>query len=1269
MFKGVAPKKCKIVKHASSELIAAVKKPVPSGQLEAVTQSFAPTPQVKLPRIPKPEPRIPKLEPKVFKDESKYAKEVKRDDNVIEKAEQNAFDANPILKSYQDEQRVTETDQQYKQNTVLYTPQTRKSFYKFISDTYTHDFKKIQQITGKIDENACEKLGSQAIEAFSYQQFIREYIRNASPYRGILVYHGLGSGKTCSAIAAAEAIYGTSNKKIIVMTPFSLRGNFISELSFCGFRHFNVQNHWVEEPVNSERDISYMYAHSVLSLSTNYLKDVLKRLKNRRIIWVPDYTKEANFNDKTPQQQNDIRAQITNMIESRITFISYNGITSAKLKKYACEERFFDNAVIVIDEIHNLTRLMQGQITKYIVKKQGSGTFEPIVPGKWKPTLCDSGTKYNRAYLLYKLLTDARNSKIIGLSGTPIINFPDELGILANVLAGYIECAEFDLRLTYKETDESYKVQYTNFINNFIKIIESEPRVDIIRCDQQYKVSKILISVFNEGYEKTKDEEFIGVVYNPDAQDDIKTVFERLKVKLKAANFSFSEEKYVSYPRLPSDDKDFKNYFIDPVELTIKNEVVLKKRLTGLISYYKGSKKEYMPEIKKDKVIKCKMSNHVFDLYTEQRIVEINSEKIKEKGDKYSEIEEISKNKNASSYRFRSRALCNFAFPKGIQRPFPDTLIEETYDNLTITDNIADVQMDIEIEKEVEEPLFSEAEGGGEEAEAAVLEEVPEAEEPVEEVPVAVPVPEEAPVAVPVAEAPVESVEAPVEAPVEAVEAPVPEEAPIPVPVARKRTIRVATPAQVPVPVEAPVEAVEAPVAPAPVPVARKRTIRVAPAPPVEPEQLTRIVPYQESIRNAMEQLDDDKEEYLMLDSEGPKLSDYSTKMDKMIRKINKIKSTSGSSLVYSQFKTVEGLGVLRLALKANGFVEIEIEGDSTFRFSNATIESFRDKNQKRFIFFTGDGAHNKRTLILNIFNGQFDKIPESMRTVLEPYKDNKNKKGEICCVFGITGAGAEGISLKCCRAVHIMEPYWNKVRLDQVKGRAIRICSHQDLDYKDRSVKIYTYYAIFTKEQMEMLPESIKQRDKNEYVKEQRKKPLTQLEYPSSDDSDDEELDEKRNYIETSDENVYSVAIKKDKINKEILKIMQESAMDCSLNSADNEGIQCFKVEGAPKQYLFDPDLKVDIMQTTVELKEVQYETKETAKETETTDRETASRDSAQVVELRRNGVKEEFIIYPRGLVYDIYERIDSDLSNVIGELSLNPATGTFKGSSPIFK
>lgn len=89
------------------------------------------------------------------------------------------------------------------------------------------------------------------------------------------------------------------------------------------------------------------------------------------------------------------------------------------------------------------------------------------------------------------------------------------------------------------------------------------------------------------------------------------------------------------------------------------------------------------------------------------------------------------------------------------------------------------------------------------------------------------------------------------------------------------------------------------------------------------------------------------------------------------------------------------------------------------------------------------------------------------MRQVLEPFSKNRNMYGDICWVIGITGAGAEGISLKCCRSVHIMEPYWNNVRLDQVKGRAIRICSHKDLPYEQRTVDIYTYYSVFSKDQL----------------------------------------------------------------------------------------------------------------------------------------------------------------------------------------------------------
>ena len=60
-----------------------------------------------------------------------------------------------------------------------------------------------------------------------------------------------------------------------------------------------------------------------------------------------------------------------------------------------------------------------------------------------------------------------------------------------------------------------------------------------------------------------------------------------------------------------------------------------------------------------------------------------------------------------------------------------------------------------------------------------------------------------------------------------------------------------------------------------------------------------------------------------------------------------------------------------------------------------------------------------------------------------------------------ISSAGAEGISLTCVRQVHIFEPYWNYVRLDQVLGRAIRMRSHNALPKSERNVEQYLYLSI----------------------------------------------------------------------------------------------------------------------------------------------------------------------------------------------------------------
>jgi hypothetical protein len=60
-----------------------------------------------------------------------------------------------------------------------------------------------------------------------------------------------------------------------------------------------------------------------------------------------------------------------------------------------------------------------------------------------------------------------------------------------------------------------------------------------------------------------------------------------------------------------------------------------------------------------------------------------------------------------------------------------------------------------------------------------------------------------------------------------------------------------------------------------------------------------------------------------------------------------------------------------------------------------------------------------------------------------------------------ISPAGAEGINLNNVRQVHILEPYWNEVRIEQVIGRALRFCQHKDLPLEERIVDVFRYKVI----------------------------------------------------------------------------------------------------------------------------------------------------------------------------------------------------------------
>ena len=65
------------------------------------------------------------------------------------------------------------------------------------------------------------------------QKLVASYLSPKTPYNGLLVFHQIGSGKTCTAITVAEQ--WKNKRTILVLTPASLIDNFRDELrSKCG---------------------------------------------------------------------------------------------------------------------------------------------------------------------------------------------------------------------------------------------------------------------------------------------------------------------------------------------------------------------------------------------------------------------------------------------------------------------------------------------------------------------------------------------------------------------------------------------------------------------------------------------------------------------------------------------------------------------------------------------------------------------------------------------------------------------------------------------------------------------------------------------------------------------------------------------------------------------------------------------------------------------------------------------------------------------------
>ena len=66
-----------------------------------------------------------------------------------------------------------------------------------------------------------------------YQIFLKNFICNDTPYNSILIYHGTGTGKTCSAVGIAENfrdIYQLPENRIIILSPDKIKQGWYNNI-------------------------------------------------------------------------------------------------------------------------------------------------------------------------------------------------------------------------------------------------------------------------------------------------------------------------------------------------------------------------------------------------------------------------------------------------------------------------------------------------------------------------------------------------------------------------------------------------------------------------------------------------------------------------------------------------------------------------------------------------------------------------------------------------------------------------------------------------------------------------------------------------------------------------------------------------------------------------------------------------------------------------------------------------------------------------------
>ena len=220
---------------------------------------------------------------------------------------------------------------------------TKKEFYDNRYEEKTRDeFDNIKEVAQKLCDNT-------EFELDPHQMFVRNYMSFQTPYNGLLLFHGLGTGKTCSSISVCEEMrtylkqLGITKRIIIVASP-AVQENFKIQL-FDERKLKEVNGLWNIKACTGNKFIKEINPMNMKGLSRHRVVRQVKRIISQSYHF-QGYIEFSNY--------------ISRVIQKTVSRGDSPDLIRRKQRRSLQKE--FSNRMLVIDEVHNLRITGEGTV-------------------------------------------------------------------------------------------------------------------------------------------------------------------------------------------------------------------------------------------------------------------------------------------------------------------------------------------------------------------------------------------------------------------------------------------------------------------------------------------------------------------------------------------------------------------------------------------------------------------------------------------------------------------------------------------------------------------------------------------------------------------------------------------------------------------------------------------------------------------------------------------------------------------------------------------